>query len=253
MKDIPNYGYPLSYIFFRAILILFIVLFFFALHFIGISIMIMLFISIVLISIIGYSFVIRFKKQFLKKREALLKRIIELADIKGDEKILDIGTGSGFLAVGLSKYLKGGKTIGLDRYSLKSKNLRSHIIDVIKTNFFGNTMKNAKDNLEIENVSDKCSFIEADITEPIDFNDRYFDIIVSSQLLYCITKEKRTNVFKEIDRILKKGGKIIFFESKSFINWNIAEAKDYFEKKGYKIKIIPSNEFKTCCILYGIK
>lgn len=253
MKDIPNYGYPLSYIFFRALLLLFIVLMFFVLHFTGISILIMVLLSIIILSIIAYFFVIRFKKQFLKKRETLLKRIIELADIKGDEKILDIGTGSGFLAIGLSKFLKSGRTFGLDRYSIKSKNLRSHIIEIIKTNYFGNTLKNAKQNLEIENVSDKCSFIESDILDPIDFNDQYFDVIVSSQLLYCITRDKRANVFKEIDRILKKGGKIIFFESKSFINWNIGEAKDYFQRKGYKIKIIPSNEFKTCCILYGQK
>jgi ubiquinone/menaquinone biosynthesis C-methylase UbiE len=213
----------------------------------------MILLSIIILSIIAYFLIVSFKKQFLKKRENLLKRIIELADIKGDEKILDIGTGSGFLAIGLSKYLKSGRTFGLDRYSIKSKNLRSHIIEVIKTNFFGNTLKNAKENLEIENVLSKCSFIEADITEPIDFRDQYFDVIVSSQLLYCINREKRDNVFKEIDRVLKKDGKIIFFESKSFINWNIAEAKNYFHKKGYKIKIIPSNEFKTCCILYGLK
>jgi ubiquinone/menaquinone biosynthesis C-methylase UbiE len=219
----------------------------------GLPTFLILFLFIILVSIIIYYFVIRFKKQFLEKRKTLLQKIIKLADLKGNEVVLDIGTGSGFLAIGISKYLKKGKTVGLDRYSLKSESLRTRIVDIIKTNFFGNSLKNAKENVKLENVSDKCRFIESDITDPINFKDQYFDIVVSSQLLYCIKKEKRENVFREIDRVLKKEGRIIFFESKSFFNWNIFEAKNFFEKIGYKIKIIPSTEFKTCCILYGKK
>jgi ubiquinone/menaquinone biosynthesis C-methylase UbiE len=213
----------------------------------------MILISIIIISILFYYFVILFKKQFLEKRETLLKEIIELADIKGNEKILDIGTGSGFLAIGLSKQLKEGRTIGLDRYSLKSESFRSRIIDVVKTNFFGNTLKNAEENLKTEKVQNKCEFVESDITDSLNFKDQFFDIIVSSQLLYCINKNQRAQVFRDIDRVLKTGGKLIFFESKSFFSWNMEEARKYFDKLGYKTKILPANEFKTCCILFGKK
>ena len=253
MKNKTNYGFPLSYIFFRALFLLLITLILFGWMIIDNHIFVVALISFFIISIFIYYLVIQFKKQFLEKRDRLLKKFIELADLNGDEKILDIGTGSGFLAIGLSKYLKIGKTIGLDKYSLKSINLKTQIVTSIKTNFIGNTLKNAKENAKIENVSNKCSFIESDITNPLQFNDGYFDIIVSSQLIYCISKIKRPSVFQEIDRVLKKGGKIIFFESKSFLNWNIDEAKNFFENKKYKIEILQSDDFKTCCILFGKK
>ncbi|NIP31102.1 MAG: methyltransferase domain-containing protein [Candidatus Dadabacteria bacterium] len=219
----------------------------------GFPVYFVFFISIFVFSLYIYFFVIQFKIQFLKKRKTLLNQFIELADLKGDENVLDIGTGSGFLAIGLTKNLKNGIIIGLDKYSIKSDNLKTQLATTIKTNFIGNTLKNAKKNARIENVEKKCKFIESDITNPLKFKDEYFDIIVSSQLLYCIGKNKRPAVFHEIDRVLKKNGKIIFFESKSFLNWNIFEAKNFFENKGYKIKLIQSNEFKTCCILFGKK
>jgi len=253
MKNKTNYGFPLSYIFFRAIFLLLIALILLALMIIVTPIYIVFLISLFSISIFAYYLIIQFKKQFLEKRGTLLKKIIEIADLKGDENVLDIGTGSGFLAIGLSNYLKNGKTIGLDKYSIKSVNLKTQIATTIKTNFIGNTLKNAKENAKIENVANKCKFIESDITNPLDFKDEYFDIIVSSQLIYCINKNNRHSVFQEIDRILKKNGKIIFFESKSFLNWNIDEAKNFFKNKGYKTKIFQSNEFKTCCILFGKK
>ncbi len=253
MKNKPNYGFPLSYIFYRAFSLFVIALIFFGLIVIGISIYIVLLTSLCIFSIFVYYLIIQFKKQFLEKRKALLKKFIEIADIKGDEKVLDLGTGSGFLAIGFAKHLKNGKSMGLDKYSLKSINLKTQIATTIKTNFIGNTLKNAKENAKIENVENKCEFIESDITNPLKFKDEYFNIIVSSQLLYCISKNKRPVVFEEVDRVLKKDGKIIFFESKSFWNWNINEAKDFFENKGYKIELTQTNEFKTCCILFGKK
>lgn len=253
MKSKTNYGFPLSYIFFRALFLLVISLILLGLMIIGTSIYIVFLITFCTISIFAYFLIIRFKKQFLEKRRLLLKKFIELADLKGNENILDIGTGSGFLAIGLSKSLKNGRAIGLDKYSLKSVNLKTQIATTIKTNFIGNTLKNAIENAKIENVANKCKFIESDITNPLEFKDGYFDIIVSSQLLYCISKKNRQSVFQELDRILKKDGKIIFFESKSFLNWNINEAKNFFDNKGYNIKILQSREFKTCCILFGEK
>jgi len=124
---------------------------------------------------------------------------------------------------------------------------------MIKINFIWNTLKIARGNAKIENVEKKCIFIQTDITKSLDFKDNYFDIIVASQFFYCIPYQKRMLVFQEINRVLKKGGKIIFFESKSFIKWKIEEVKDFFENIGYKIQLIPIDEFKKCCILYGEK
>ena len=108
-------------------------------------------------------------------------------------------------------------------------------------------------NAKIENVENKCKFIQTDITKPLDFANEYFNVIVSSQFIYCIEKQKRIPIFNEINRVLKKEGKIIFFESKSFIGWDINEVKNFFEEKRYTINIIPVKEFKKCVILIGQK
>lgn len=253
MREKAYYGFPLSYIFIRIGFFLFLAFLFLLIVFVEISFILLFLLFLLIFGFAFYFLIIYFRKRFIENRKKLLTKIIELADIKGDEKVLDIGTGSGFLAIGISKYIKDGEIIGLDKYSLKSNDLKTQISTIIKTNFIGNKLDYAKKNLIIENAKDKCSFVEADITNPLEFKDKCFDIIVSCQLLYCLDKQKRKNVYAELDRVLKNNGKIIFFESKSFLNWDINEVEDFFENKGYKIRILQSDVFKTCCILYGEK
>lgn len=253
MKQMPNYGFPLSFILFRIFVLLVIVLVLFALIIFNIPTYFILLIGLWIILSYVFFGIIQFKKCFLKNRMNLLKKFIKIANLKGDEKVLDLGTGSGFLAIGFAKPLQNGKSFGLDKYSLKNDNLKTQIISMIKINFFGNTLKNAKVNAKIENVENKCEFIQTDITNPLNFSDEYFNIIVSSQFFYCIPHQKRLVIFQEIDRVLKKDGKIIFFESKSFMGWDINEVKRFFNNVGYNINIIPVKEFKKCCILVGQK
>jgi len=253
MRQKPNYGFPLSYILNRFLIILILILILIALIISHITIFLVLLLSLFILSISVFFCIIYFKRRFLNNRITLLKKFVKMANLKGNEIILDLGTGSGFLAIGLAKNLKNGKSIGLDKFSLKNGNLKTRITSMIKINFFGNTLKNAKVNAEIENVEKKCRFIQVDATKPLDFPDEYFDIIVSSQFFYCISPEKRQKVFQEINRFLKKGGKIIFFESVSFMGWDIAKAEKFFKDIGYHIDILPVNEFKRCCILYGRK
>jgi len=253
MKKNTNYGYPLSFILMKFVIFLFLTIGMFLLFIIGLNLYFVIILSIIVFILYTQFCIINFKKYFLKNRNKLLKRIIKLADLKGNETVLDLGTGSGFLAIGFAKNLKKGRSYGLDRYNIKYNSLKKRLIRNIKINFVGNSLKNALENAKIENVEKKCEFIQADLTKPIDFSDKKFDIIVSSQFFYCLSHRIRPIVFKEINRLLKKGGKIIFFESSNFMSWDLNEGKKYFESNGYKIQIIPIKEFKNCSILYGQK
>ena len=89
--------------------------------------------------------------------------------------------------------------------------------------------------------------------------------------MYCIPIKKQTNTFQTIDKILKKNGKIIFFEPESMdkflkkkgkinfsypeslLKWDINILNEYFEKIGYSIKIFKNVEFKEMCIFVGDK
>jgi ubiquinone/menaquinone biosynthesis C-methylase UbiE len=179
--------------------------------------------------------------------------MIKLADLKGNEAVLDLGTGSGFLAINFAKQLKDGKVIGIDRYSIKYDSLRAKLFYFFKINFIGHSLKNGMRNLKIEKMEKKCKLISSDLTKPLNFPDKHFDIILSSQTIYCLPPQKRLPVYKEINRVLKKDGKIIFFESKAYIGWDINDLKNYFEKQGYQINILPDEKYRGRCILFGKK
>lgn len=253
MKQQPNYGFPLSSVLIRFLFALFIPLFIAILISLNVNLFLIILITVSIVLAYVFFGIILFKKRFLDYRMNILKKMIKIADLKGNEKILDIGTGAGFLAIGFAKNLKDGKVTGLDKYSIKYDSYKTQLISHLKINFIGHTLKNAKRNAKIENVEDKCEFIQTDITKPLKFSDGYFDIIISSQFLYCLPPQKRLPVFHEINRILKNDGKIIFFESKGFLGWNINHSKNYFEKIGYHIDIIKTKEFRRTCILSGKK
>ncbi|KYK24261.1 hypothetical protein AYK24_06405 [Thermoplasmatales archaeon SG8-52-4] len=253
MKKKPYYGYPLSHVLSRFLFLFILILVFFTIVISNfLTLLIIPIIIFVLICYI-YFFIIKYKRHFLKSRQNLLKKIIKIADLKGDELVLDLGTGSGFLAIGFAKFLKKGKAYGFDIFSFKNENLKTRIINIIKINFFGNTLKNAKENAIIEDVENKCDFILTDITKSLNFPDKNINIIVSSQFFYCVSSKKRLQIFNEINRVLKEDGKIIFFESKSFMGWNINEIKRFFENLDYTISLIPDDNFKKCIILVGHK
>jgi len=251
-KKIINYGIPLSSIIFRIILnslifliIIFIIFTFnFNFYLIGLGI-------IVLFFILFYS-IIQFEKNFQEFRKFILEKMLMIADIRGNETILDLGTGSGFLAVNFGKKIKNGKIIGLDRYNIRYNSYFKKIIYIFKINFFNNNYKQAKLNADLENVGDKCNFISMNLSKIIDFPNEYFDIILSSQFLYCLSINNQINIFKEVDRILKPKGKIIFFESKKFFNWDIKNVYNFYINKGYNI-IIDDQFLKEGCILTGQK
>jgi ubiquinone/menaquinone biosynthesis C-methylase UbiE len=186
----------------------------------------------------------------------ILVKMIDLAEIEGNEMILDLGTGSGIIAIGFAKYLKNGKAYGVDRYSIEYNTFISKIISFIKINFIGNSKSIAESNAIIENVKKNCEFITADLIKNLDFTDNFFDLVLSSQFLYSLSNKNLFFLLEEINRTLKKGGKVIFFESKSYnipYRWNISIIENFFDELGYQIKIIKNKDLKNHCIFIGKK
>ena len=143
-KQKPNYGFPLSFIFYRIMGLLFLV--FVMLLLFDFSYYYILIISLFVIPVYIFFGVIQSKNNFNKKRNSLLKKCIKIADLKGNEKVLDLGTGSGFLAIGFAKKLKNSKSIGLDKFSFSDENLIKQIINIIKINFLNNKLTHAEKN-----------------------------------------------------------------------------------------------------------
>jgi arsenite methyltransferase len=124
--------------------------------------------------------------------------IAKLLELKGNEYVLDVGSGTGRTAVQIAKRLTTGKLVGID------------IWDTMELS--GNSPERAYTNAEIEGVKAKVEFKFGNVLE-IPFNDDVFDIVTCSSVLNNLPGEKnRFKALKEIFRVLKPRGKCMLLE-----------------------------------------
>jgi SAM-dependent methyltransferase len=122
-------------------------------------------------------------------------RMLGMVDWKGNESVLDVGTGRGLLMIGAAKKLTTGKSVGIDIWSTKDLS--------------GNAMDKTLRNADIEGVRDKIDVQSGDASA-MKFADASFDVVVSNLCIHNIpTREGRDQACREIVRVLKPGGKAI--------------------------------------------
>lgn len=124
-----------------------------------------------------------------------------MIDWKGNEEVLDIGTGRGLLMIGAAKKLTLGKSIGIDIWN--SGDMHS--------NTYQNTMRNA----ELEGVLEKVEVINEDVRS-LSFPNGTFDVVLSNLCIHNIpAKDGRDKACREIARVLKPNGIVIIITYKS--------------------------------------
>ena len=215
---------------------------------------IILIMVIVLFLLFSVGYIILVKKNYMEIRNLTLKKIIELADLKGNETVLDLGTGWGFVAINFAKNIKNGKVYGIDKWRWFPYTISKIVFSMM----IGSSEIAAKRNAELEGVANKCIFINQSFTEKLGFSDNHFNIVCSSYSLYFVgDSNKREFLFMEIDRVLKKNGKIIFVEpEKSITRWNVELVKTFFESLGYNINIFTfpmPDRWTVSCVFFGKK
>jgi arsenite methyltransferase len=175
-------------------------LFLFTFFFFGIALVIpdmnrLLFISLLLLGLLclaeGLLMLLYAKKGKFSNRD----RILSLIRWNGNEQVLDVGTGSGLLAIGAAKRLNSGKAIGIDIWNNND----------LSRNSAGKALTNA----QLENVSDKVDIQEGDVLAA-DFPENTFDVVVSNLCIHNVGgKANRDIACQEIHRVLKKNGTAI--------------------------------------------
>ena len=110
--------------------------------------------------------------------EILVETIIENTNENEETNILDIGTGSGNIAITLAKHLPNSKITAID----KSKD----------------ALKIAVKNSELNNVKERINFIENDILNNQNLFDNVFDLVVSNPPY--ISKEEYNNLEPELNK-----------------------------------------------------
>jgi ubiquinone/menaquinone biosynthesis C-methylase UbiE len=120
------------------------------------------------------------------------KLVSQYLNLKGDEQVLDVATGTGYVALTIAKELPDGHVTGID----------------FSTGMLAQAMKN-RDRQEISNVT----FVEMDMQE-IGYQDSYFDVAISAFSIFFI-EDMKTQLSHIADKV-KADGKVLvttFFEN----------------------------------------
>jgi putative AdoMet-dependent methyltransferase len=121
-------------------------------------------------------------KNLFARYDEILDFVVKACKISKGKRVLDIGTGTGNLA--LRFYKKGALVIGLDPSAPMLAKARKKI----------------KKNCRIEFIKVEDPFLK------IPYPDNYFDAVVSSYAFHHIPHRKKPKCIKEMIRVLKKGG-----------------------------------------------
>lgn len=160
----------------------------------------------------GILMVVYVKYGKFRHRDAMLAMI----SWRGDETVLDIGTGRGLLLIGAAKQLTNGKATGIDIWNTED--------------LTANTRENTIANAVAEGVADKIA-VESMDARQMTFPDESFDVILSNVCIHNIPdREGRKQACLEIARVLKKGGTALLSDFK-----NIAEYRSFFQDAGLTV------------------
>jgi ubiquinone/menaquinone biosynthesis C-methylase UbiE len=153
-------------------------------------------------------------------------RMLNLVSWRGDEQVLDVGTGRGLLMIGAAKRLNSGKAIGIDIWN--------------EADLSGNKKENTLKNAELEGVASKIEIKDEDARK-MSFADETFDVVLSNLCLHNIPdKEGRRQACREIARVLKPNGIAVLSDFKSNKLY-----ESVFKDLGLKTKLSYQSIFDT--------
>jgi arsenite methyltransferase len=122
-------------------------------------------------------------------------------NLRGDERVLDVGSGRGAVLTMVARLLPRGKAVGLDLWK--------------STDQSGNTLEAARLNAELEGVADRVEFVTGDMTS-MPFDQDSFDLVVSALAIHNVTDPAgRRKAIDEAFRVLKPGARLLIADFRS--------------------------------------
>jgi SAM-dependent methyltransferase len=120
--------------------------------------------------------------------------LLDRLELRGDERLLDIGCGRGAVLLMAAQRLPRGRAVGVDIWSTMDQS--------------GNAVQVTRRNAELEGVAERVELHSADMRD-LPFDDGSFDVVVSSLAIHNVSGAgERAKALREAARVLKKGGKL---------------------------------------------
>jgi arsenite methyltransferase len=120
--------------------------------------------------------------------------ILEGLQLRGDERVLDMGSGRGAVQLMAAQMVPRGQAVGLDLWRATDQS--------------GNAADVAKRNAQSEGVAGNTAFETGDMSK-MPFPDNSFDLVVSSLAIHNIEDAAtRQRAIDEAVRVIKPGGRL---------------------------------------------
>lgn len=141
-----------------------------------------------LLSTIGFGLHTTRRGKFLVWAE-----ILDNLDLRGDERVLDVGCGRGAILAMVAERLPRGRIVGIDLWT---------------TDQSSNRPDATERNLIAEGVRERCEIVTGDMRS-MPFPNASFEVVVSSLAIHNIRNmEGRAQAIREIARVLAPGGRM---------------------------------------------
>ena len=119
-------------------------------------------------------------------------------DLRGDERLLDLGCGRGAVVLLAAKLLPRGRAIGIDLWKTSDQ--------------LGNALEVTQRNAELEGVADRVDLRTGDM-RALPFDDGSFDVVLSSLAIHNIPDPGgRARAIDEAVRVLRPDGRLLIVD-----------------------------------------
>jgi SAM-dependent methyltransferase len=125
------------------------------------------------------------------------QRMMDAVSWRGDERVLDVGCGNGFLLVEAARRLTTGRATGIDLW---------------RPDAGGQSGEAVRRNARLEGVADRIEVQDAD-ARALPFADGTFDVVLSGLMLHHAGGGgDRERALREMARVVKPGGTVVLYD-----------------------------------------
>jgi ubiquinone/menaquinone biosynthesis C-methylase UbiE len=162
--------------------------------------------ALFLLAILGFYLYTTLRGKFV-----VWAKLLDQLNLRGDERILDLGCGRGAVLLMAAQHLTTGRAVGVDLWRSVDQS--------------GNSTEATRRNAIAEGVADRVELHTADMTA-LPLEDNSFDVVVSNFAIHNIRgRAGRDKAISEAVRVLRLGGRLMIADVRATRQYQAQLAK----------------------------